>query len=76
VLALYARSYSKACLARAESNVLVHPEYGLAAIGISDKLLSQHDDSDSPLAAELPTIVPAADSDAQSSLWPGCLTRC
>jgi hypothetical protein len=30
--------------------VRVHPEYGCDAIGISDKLPSQHDDSDSPLA--------------------------
>jgi hypothetical protein len=39
-------------LARSEYNVLVkvHPEYGRAAIGISAKLLSQHIDSDSPLA--------------------------
>jgi hypothetical protein len=39
-------------LARSESNVLVqvHPENGPAAIVISDKLLSQHDDSDSPQA--------------------------
>jgi hypothetical protein len=50
--ALYARSCSEACLARSESNVLVqvHSEYARAAIGISDKLLSQHEDSDSPLA--------------------------
>jgi hypothetical protein len=40
------------CLARSESNALVqmHPEYGRAAIGISNKLLSEHDDNDSPLA--------------------------
>jgi hypothetical protein len=65
-------------LARSESNVLVkvHPEYGRAEIGISAKLLSQHIDSDSPLAAELPTIVPAADSRAQSSFWQGYLARC
>jgi hypothetical protein len=39
-------------LARSESNVLVqvHPENRRAAIGIRDKVLSQHDDNDSPLA--------------------------
>ena len=28
----------------------VHPEHGRAALGISDKLLRQHDDGDTPLA--------------------------
>jgi hypothetical protein len=35
---------------RAHALEQVHPESGRAAIGISNKLLSEHDDNDSPLA--------------------------
>jgi hypothetical protein len=44
--------------------VQVHPEHGCAAIGIRDKLVREHDDTDSLLAAYLPGIVPAADGGA------------